>query len=106
MMFNVLDAPTCRKYDESTVVVLSGDTVNISCQVDANPSDIDFVWSSNQTSKVMPVSNKYYNSSGTSSILTYKIPKFFNNIMLLCWARNEIGVQEKPCVYYVKQASK
>ena len=45
MMFNVLDAPTCRKYDESTVVVLSGDTVNISCIVDANPSDIDFVWS-------------------------------------------------------------
>ena len=74
---------------------------NIACQVDANPLDVQFRWTFNNSAENLVVENDHIVNSGTTSIVSYTPMTELDYGTLLCWASNHIGDQKVPCVYHI-----
>ena len=74
---------------------------NISCQVDANPPEVQFRWTFNNSAESIDVAASHIARSGTSSIVSYTPMTELDYGTLLCWATNRIGHQQVPCVYHI-----
>ncbi|XP_076061637.1 neural cell adhesion molecule 2-like [Oratosquilla oratoria] len=81
--------------------------LNVTCQVDADPSNVTFTWTfSNSLTKDKPqvVDKRRYSHEGLSSTLSYK-PMSENDFgRLLCYATNTVGTQLRPCVFNIVSA--
>jgi len=78
------------------------ESVKVRCEVDADPSEVDFVWEFNNSGEnfeVAPV--KFDGNNGTMSELVYTPESERDYGALTCWGRNAIGKQEAPCIYQV-----
>ncbi|XP_013788326.1 kin of IRRE-like protein 1, partial [Limulus polyphemus] len=86
---NLKFTPVCSDHRENTYGLAKNESVNIVCNVNANPSEVKFYWSLNNSQEVMNLYSFTFND--TTSILHYK-PRNLNNYgLLLCWATNVIG---------------
>jgi hypothetical protein len=95
------DAPTCRANQTRVHGVAKQEKANISCEVDANPPDVHFRWTFNNSAESLDVASAHIARSGTSSVVTYTPMTELDYGTLLCWASNRIGNQRVPCVFHI-----
>ncbi|XP_053985137.1 protein turtle-like isoform X1 [Hylaeus anthracinus] len=103
---NVMFAPTCKPEQTKVYGVAKQEKANISCQVDANPSEVQFRWTFNNSAESIDVAGKLIAQAGTSSIVSYIPMTELDYGTLLCWATNPIGHQQVPCVYHIIPAGR
>ncbi|KAK9875496.1 hypothetical protein WA026_007887 [Henosepilachna vigintioctopunctata] len=95
------DSPTCKPKQINVYGVAKQERAQISCQVDANPPDIQFKWTFNNSADLVDVAQSHIVRSGTSSIVSYTPMTELDYGTLLCYARNKIGTQRVPCVFHI-----
>ena len=101
-LFNFFSvAPTCKPNQTKIHGVAKQEKANISCQVDANPPKVEFRWTFNNSAESMDVASGHIARVGTSSIVSYTPMSELDYGTLLCWASNQIGHQQVPCVYHI-----
>ncbi|XP_072930194.1 kin of IRRE-like protein 3 isoform X2 [Epargyreus clarus] len=103
---DVLYAPTCRSSQQRVHGVAKQERAHITCHVDANPPEVTFRWTFNNTANSNEVSDTYVSRAGTSSTVTYTPHTEMDYGTLLCWAHNRIGKQRVPCVYHIIAAGR
>ncbi|XP_033338976.1 neural cell adhesion molecule 2 [Megalopta genalis] len=103
---NVMFAPTCKRNQTEVLGVAKQEKANISCQVDANPPEVQFRWTFNNSAESINVGADHIARAGTSSIVSYTPMTELDYGTLLCWATNRIGHQQVPCVYHIIPAGR
>ncbi|GIY08161.1 ig-like domain-containing protein [Caerostris extrusa] len=92
-------APVCKNRAVQVFGVAKQETLNITCELEADPIDVKFHWTLNNTVESMEV--KKFVSEGTSSTVFYTPRNMLGYGALLCWGSNDIGRQKDPCVYRI-----
>ncbi|KAF4525670.1 hypothetical protein B566_EDAN010659, partial [Ephemera danica] len=105
--FRVKYAPVCR-HDRILVVGASrGETLDIRCEVDADPPVLHFRWKFNNSGETLDVAAERFRADGASaSVLRYTTASELDYGSLSCWATNDVGHQAAPCVFQVVAAGK
>lgn len=101
---SIPDAPACRRSEKDVYGVARDETVNISCEVDSDPTDLTFRWSLNNS--VDSIELHDFKSSGVLSVITYTPKTVSDYGVLQCWARNPVGEQKDPCTVRIIHAGK
>lgn len=78
----------------------------ITCELEANPAEVEFVWKFNNSADIIDIPSKQVISDKTRSIIAYKPTAEGDYGTLLCWGKNEIGVQKEPCMFFINPAGK
>lgn len=100
-----IDSPVCKPGLTRYFSVSRLENVEITCQVEANPSqDLTYKWYFNNSAEMMQVARNRYGAQGPSSVLTYRPVALFDYGTLLCYAANSAGVQAEPCVFHILTA--
>ncbi|GFT22595.1 ig-like domain-containing protein [Nephila pilipes] len=98
-MSESIDAPVCRNGLLKTYSVPVDEMERIECQVDADPSKVDFKWSFSNTA------DRHYNvsftSAGLRSVATYTPRSARDYGTLYCWGKNSVGEQQMPCIFTI-----
>ncbi|CAH0550171.1 unnamed protein product, partial [Brassicogethes aeneus] len=98
------DAPHCKKgYEIMRVGMLPLETLVIQCHVDAVPRVTRFSWTYNTSRGVLPVQGAKMQNTGNLSVLHFN-PGTEDLESLSCWATNEVGRQQTPCLFYIVPA--
>ena len=95
-MFFYTDAPVCKYTEPKVYGVARTEVANVSCEVDADPSEVHFRWSLNNTLETVNLPTGW--NEGPRSILSYTPKTLAGYGLLLCWGTNSIGGQRDPCV--------
>ncbi|CAL1289194.1 unnamed protein product [Larinioides sclopetarius] len=95
-------SPVCISGQKRAYAVAKHEEVNVTCEVDADPDDIQFRWMFNNTSETIDIIT--FTSSATQSIASYVPRSKMDYGTLSCWGRNSIGVQRQPCVFSIVPA--
>ncbi|XP_044264135.1 hemicentin-1-like isoform X1 [Tribolium madens] len=98
--------PTCRPAQPKVFGVARHETARILCEVEANPTDVQFIWKFNNSADTVDIPQNQIYSERTRSTAAYKPMTEGDYGTLLCWGRNEIGMQKEPCVFYINPAGK
>ncbi|KAG7204013.1 hypothetical protein KM043_001875 [Ampulex compressa] len=100
-------APVCKTREVTIIGASLEESVKVRCEVDADPSEVDFVWEFNNSGENFEVAPaKFDGNNGTLSELVYTPVSERDYGALTCWGRNVIGKQEAPCIYQVIPAVK
>ena len=100
----ILFSPVCRASQKSTYGVGRNEVVQVSCDVDADPSNVSFKWHINNSD--ISTELKSFTSNGTRSVSSYAATNPRSYGKLICWAENAIGRQKEPCLFSIVPASK
>ncbi|XP_044729672.1 protein turtle-like [Chrysoperla carnea] len=103
---NVLFAPTCKPKQTKVHGIAKQEKAQIMCEVEANPSDVTFRWTFNNSAESIDVAVSHISRVGTTSIVSYTPMTELDYGTLLCWATNRIGHQRVPCVYHIIAAGR
>ncbi|XP_050305453.1 protein turtle homolog B-like isoform X2 [Anthonomus grandis grandis] len=103
---NVLYAPTCKPDQTRIYGVAKQERAEIVCQVDANPPEVNFKWTFNNSADSVDVSSNHIAKTGTSSVVSYTPITELDYGTLLCYASNNIGMQRVPCVFHIIAAGR
>ena len=87
----ILDAPSCKNENRSTVGVNIGSNLTALCLVDSFPEPNTFIWSFNNSKESYKVSSDNYTVNRTASVFGH----------LYCWAKNSKGIMKDPCVFHI-----
>lgn len=100
-----LDSPVCRAAQKIFYGVSPGETVTISCYVEANPDNVTFTWSyaNSNANFSSPVSFK---NEGLKSHLRFTVLNKDDYTTIACSAINVLGIQKEPCLYTILPAGK
>ncbi|KAF7998196.1 hypothetical protein HCN44_009594 [Aphidius gifuensis] len=98
---NVMFTPTCKPNQTKIHGVAKQEKAFITCQVDANPMNVEFHWTFNNSAESINVASGHIGKSGTKSVVSYTPMTELDYGTLLCWAKNNIGSQLVPCVYHI-----
>lgn len=102
-------APVCKE-DRIVVVGASrGESLNISCRVEADPPVHNFRWKFNNSGETLEVSPQRFTvpmpgDANGISVLKYTPATELDYGTLSCWADNEVGSQAKPCLFQIVAA--
>ncbi|GFS72329.1 nephrin [Nephila pilipes] len=99
LYLNIRYAPKCNTSDIETYVLTEIETVNVSCNVHAEPDNLTFLWSLENSQGVIILQNW-----SSMHILNYSVTDFGYGTMS-CWGQNSIGIQESPCQFKLLAAS-
>ncbi|XP_017855731.1 PREDICTED: hemicentin-2-like [Drosophila arizonae] len=105
-MLNILYAPTCAQNQSRIYGVAKHEEAQIKCVVDANPREVDFSWTFNNSAESIDVATNHIYRLGTTSVLTYTPVTELDYGTLLCVATNKIGRQRVPCIYHIIAAGR
>ncbi|XP_018564247.2 hemicentin-1 [Anoplophora glabripennis] len=98
-------SPRCKKgYEIMRVGALPYETLVVQCHVDAIPSVSRFSWTYNTSRGVLPVQSGKMQNHGNVSILHFT-PGSDDVESLSCWATNNVGRQQTPCLFYILPAA-
>ncbi|XP_024936549.1 nephrin isoform X2 [Cephus cinctus] len=107
VLLRVQFAPVCRTREVTIIGASLEESVKVRCEVDADPSEVDFVWEFNNSGENFEVAPaKFDGNNGTMSELVYTPVSERDYGALTCWGRNVIERQETPCIYQVIPAVK
>lgn len=97
------DAPMCRTPGLMVVGASRGESLDIQCEVEADPPAKSFRWKFNNSGETLDVGPERYakTSNGTVSILKYTPVSDLDYGTLSCWASNDVGHQDNPCLIQV-----
>lgn len=98
------DAPICYPIQSAEYGVGRGEEVSVTCQVEANPPNVEFTWKFNNTSSSTKLSKERIRTDGTRSIAVFTPITEFDYGILYCWAENSLGFQKNPCIYKITPA--
>lgn len=104
LLLKYADAPTCKPNQTRIYGVAKLEKVNITCEVEANPADVVFKWSFNNSQESVDVLPNHITKSGTSSIVSHVPATDMDYGTLLCSASNKVGQQRTPCMYHIVAA--
>ncbi|KAK9874036.1 hypothetical protein WA026_002389, partial [Henosepilachna vigintioctopunctata] len=99
-------APVCRPGQPKIFGVARHETARILCELEANPPDVQFVWKFNNSAGTVDIPQNQIHTEKARSTAAYKPVTELDYGTLLCWGKNEIGVQKEPCVFYINPAGK
>jgi len=103
IILDVKYVPICASPEPVIYGVSKNELVNIVCKVEANPSEVQFKWTFNNSAELIRVNNRAA-SEGSISKLTYTPQNTMDYGTLLCSASNTVGEQRKPCVFHIIMA--
>ncbi|XP_066262553.1 nephrin-like isoform X2 [Euwallacea similis] len=103
---NVLYAPTCKPDQTKIYGVAKQERAEIVCQVDANPPEVNFKWTFNNSADSIDVTYIHKKINASTSILSYAPVQDLDYGTLLCYASNNIGNQRVPCVFHIIAAAR
>lgn len=93
------DTPICKSHQRVVYTAARAEEVDVSCEVESHPSLVTFLWLFNSSLQSHQVDSIHWN--GTQSTARYAAHSGDDYGTLLCWARNEVGRQEQPCVFLI-----
>jgi len=93
--------PVCASPEPEIYGVSKSELVDIVCRVKANPSEVEFRWTFNNSAELIRVPHGRATSEGDRSTLSYTPQTSMDYGTLLCRASNTVGEQQKPCVYHI-----
>ncbi|XP_035217175.1 uncharacterized protein LOC118190552, partial [Stegodyphus dumicola] len=90
------DSPVCRYPDTTTFSVVQGELVNITCDVESEPKPTAFQWTLNNTIRgTVDLKRRH---PKTFNVLYYS-PRYLGDYgTIMCWGKNDAGVQRIPCM--------
>ncbi|XP_023032216.2 uncharacterized protein LOC6643568, partial [Drosophila willistoni] len=98
--------PICKHSDR---VILTGaskdETVEVVCEIQADPPPRTFRWKFNNSGETLDVGSERFSVNGSRSILKYTPVTDQDYGTLSCWASNEVGTQQHPCLFQVVLAA-
>ncbi|XP_077524923.1 protein turtle homolog B-like isoform X3 [Amblyomma americanum] len=104
LQLQVKFAPVCRGGQKMVYGVAKDEAAQVSCELEADPPDVSFQWRFNSSFEgerhlsTMPV------DKGLRSVATH-VPRSRTDYgTLVCWGKNSVGTQVKPCVFTVVAA--
>ncbi|XP_065167527.1 uncharacterized protein [Atheta coriaria] len=103
---NVKYAPVCRPGQQKVYGAARQEIVRITCELEANPTDVQFIWKFNNSAETIDIPASHVATEKTRSTAAYTPMTELDYGTLLCWGKNEIGVQKDPCVFYINPAGK
>lgn len=103
-LFPPADAPVCAPGQVTTYGVARLEDAEVTCRVAANPEAQGFKWTFNNTADTIDVPPGRFTTASTFSIITYTPMTELDYGTLLCWAKNAIGKQVRPCVFHIVPA--
>ncbi|XP_068209109.1 uncharacterized protein [Palaemon carinicauda] len=106
LRLDVKYAPVCASSEKTQYSVAKLENAEIACKVHANPSDVTFKWTFNNTAEAIDVPEGRFVVVKTESRVNYTPMNELDYGTLLCWANNTIGIQEHPCVFHIVAAGK
>ncbi|KAK4885042.1 hypothetical protein RN001_001313 [Aquatica leii] len=109
VQLDVKYAPLCKTGQIKSYGVARLEVADVRCELDANPTDIQFSWkfnNSDNTALIVELSQNLVTADRSRSILSYKPIGEYDYGTLLCSGRNEVGEQKEPCVFYINPAGK
>ena len=98
--------PVCVPEGVKVYGVAKEENVRIRCQVAANPSNLTFRWTFNNSAEIKDVDKNKFTTNNTISLFSYKPERELDYGTLMCWSRNDIGEQQKPCVFHIIAAGR
>ena len=98
--------PVCEPEGVKVYGVAKEENVRIRCQVAANPSNLTFRWTFNNSAEIKDVDRRKFSENNSVSLFSYKPERELDYGTLMCWSRNAIGEQQKPCVFHIIAAGK
>lgn len=103
LSFRVQYAPMCRTSGIIVVGASRGESLDIQCEIESDPPAKSFRWKFNNSGETMDVAPERYakTSNGTVSILKYTPESDLDYGTLSCWASNDVGHQDTPCLIQV-----
>ncbi|XP_063586991.1 nephrin-like [Penaeus indicus] len=106
VQLSVKFAPLCRGGQKIVYGAGKHEEVNVTCNVEAHPEPFRYRWAFNSSSEVedIPVSRTWVVGKGLSQA-SYTPHSHQEYGSLLCWARNDVGMQKQPCIYHVIHAA-
>lgn len=104
MISCLLVAPVCTPGQIKFYSVSREEVARIVCDLEANPNTVNFTWVFNNSVDTVDIPQNHISSDGSKSTLSYTANNELDYGTLLCWGRNEIGVQRQPCVYHLNPA--
>ncbi|XP_068245095.1 nephrin-like [Palaemon carinicauda] len=99
-------SPRCVVSPSLRGVALTEPT-NITCAVDADPANVTFTWTFNNSvrrDQSQTLASDRYTTAGLKSILIYTPTTERDYGTLLCYATNEVGTQLEPCSFTIISA--
>lgn len=80
---------------------LKHETISLVCEVEANPTNVTFHWTFNNSGDLSEIPSTKYTNEGTISRLNYTPSTDMDYGILGCWASNAVGHSKQPCLYQV-----
>ena len=106
-LFSSTDSPVCGVDIPTSFGVARGESSEVTCSVESNPKAIRFTWSFNNTADTVQVPDGSYTVyENNTSVITYTPVTQLDYGTLLCYAENELGRQQSPCVLHIVPAGK
>lgn len=99
----------CRPGQPRVYGVARQEIAEIRCELEANPTDIQFTWKFNNTDNsalTVDLPQNLIVTDRARSTATYQPMTERDYGTLLCGGSNEIGDQREPCVFYINPAGK
>ncbi|XP_022914060.2 nephrin-like isoform X1 [Onthophagus taurus] len=107
VQLDVKFAPVCRPGQAKSFGVARHERAKIPCELEANPvSGLVFTWKFNNSAETIDIQQSHVFNDGATSNAIYTPMTEPDYGTLMCWGRNEIGIQKEPCVYYINPAGK
>ncbi|XP_059611203.1 protein turtle [Phlebotomus argentipes] len=103
---NVLYAPSCAPNQTRIYGVAKQENAQIKCTVEANPPEVEFRWTFNNSAESIDVAGGHVSRFGTSSSVLYTPMTELDYGTLMCQATNKIGRQKVPCVFHIIAAGR
>ncbi|XP_030555042.1 neural cell adhesion molecule 1 isoform X1 [Drosophila novamexicana] len=98
--------PVCKHTDRVILIGASKDeTVEVICEIQADPPPRTFRWKFNNSGETLDVGSERFSVNGSRSILKYTPVTDQDYGTLSCWAANEVGTQQQPCLFQVVLAA-
>lgn len=97
------DSPICVSRQQQTYGISRQVKNNISCIVDADPTEVSFSWTLNATNVIRDLRGfkTFETLSGAKSIIEYHPVTNVDYGALYCHARNTIGHMKEPCIFHI-----
>ncbi|XP_055931322.1 protein turtle homolog B-like [Argiope bruennichi] len=92
--------PKCKRHDPQKFVISETETVNVSCDVYADPNNVSFLWSLENSEGIVILQNW-----SSLYVLNYSPVTDSGYGVIFCWGQNSVGIQESPCQFQLFAAS-
>ncbi|XP_035217504.1 uncharacterized protein LOC118190823 isoform X2 [Stegodyphus dumicola] len=94
-------SPVCAKEQKITYGVARHEEANVSCVVEADPPEVAFRWTFNNSLSESVDILSYNNDGPLKSVARYIPRTRLDYGVLNCFAKNAVGIMKEPCIFTV-----